>query len=58
MRSDWRRRVGRARERGEAVRPEERLRVAVLGTWAVPVSLYWACVLLSRLSLSASSDER
>ncbi|KPV76631.1 uncharacterized protein RHOBADRAFT_52611 [Rhodotorula graminis WP1] len=42
MRSDWRRRVGRAHARGQAVAPEERLRVAVVGTWAVPVSLYWA----------------
>ncbi|GAA5918868.1 hypothetical protein JCM8208_001882, partial [Rhodotorula glutinis] len=42
MRWDWRRRVGRAHARGEAVKPEERLRVAVVGTWAVPVSLYWA----------------
>ncbi|GAA5921347.1 hypothetical protein JCM3775_003004 [Rhodotorula graminis] len=42
MRSDWRCRTGRAHARGQAVPPEERLRVAIVGTWAVPVSLYWA----------------
>ncbi|GAA6055973.1 hypothetical protein JCM3770_000756 [Rhodotorula araucariae] len=40
--ADYRRCVARAAETDGAVQPEARLRVAMLGTWAVPGSLLWA----------------
>ncbi|BGP38291.1 hypothetical protein JCM10449v2_002222 [Rhodotorula kratochvilovae] len=42
MRADYRRCVARAAKAGAAVQPEVRLRVAIVGTWAVPGSLFWA----------------
>lgn len=59
MRRDYRRCVARAAAAAqggeEKVQPEERLRVAVLGTWAVPAGLFWACV-LRLLSLQGTGE--
>ncbi|GJN87159.1 hypothetical protein Rhopal_000104-T1 [Rhodotorula paludigena] len=55
MLCDYRRVVGRADNEARSVEPEVRLRVAMLGTWAVPLGLYWsAWVCYRRISLFAT----
>ncbi|GAA5998745.1 uncharacterized protein JCM10292_007202 [Rhodotorula paludigena] len=52
---DYRYVVDRVNNEARSVEPEVRLRVAMLGTWAVPLGLYWsAWVCYRRVSLFAT----
>lgn len=53
---DYRRMVKRADNEARSVEPEVRLRVAMLGTWAVPLGLFWRCVIRDDQSLACVSN--
>ncbi|GAA6059059.1 hypothetical protein JCM10212_002030 [Sporobolomyces blumeae] len=41
MTREYRKTTRRCQEQGIEVEPEERLKVAMIGSWAVPISLFW-----------------
>ncbi|KAL7423512.1 hypothetical protein Q5752_001092 [Cryptotrichosporon argae] len=46
--SDYKRQVARATAAGALVAPEARLRIAIVGTWLIPVSLFWGAWVADR----------